>query len=109
MSVDFKAKIILGVIVTPEHQDVINKVTDYKYEDWFHQDNHYDDVDRLIFGQVLECVSAGRFTTFEETNPRYVECVKNDIVNALKDTNFLIGDLIDITNTFNYYLMCEVS
>ena len=109
MSVDFRAKIILGVIVTPEHQDAINEATDYEYEDWFHQDNHYDDVDRLIFGQVLECVSAGRFHSVQKTNSRYVDSVKNDIVNALKGTNLLIGDLIDITNTFDCYLMCEVS
>ena len=109
MSVDFKAKILLGVVVTPEHQDAINEATGYEYEDWFHQDNHYDDVDRLIFGQVLKCVPAGRFTAFKEEAPEYIERIKNDIVNALKDTNLLVGELIDITNTFNYYLMCEVS
>lgn len=109
MSVDFKAKILLGVVVTPEHQNIINETTDYKYEDWFHQDNYYDDVDRLIFGKVLECVPAGWFTAFKEEAPEYIECIKNDIVNALKGTNLLVGELIDITNTFNYYLMCEVS
>lgn len=109
MSVDFKAKILLGVIVTPEQQNAINEVTNYEYEDWFHQDNHYDDVDYLIFGQVLECVPAGRFTTLKEATPEYIECIKNDIINALKGTDLLVGELIDITNTFNYYLMCEVS
>lgn len=109
MSVDFKAKILFGVIVTPEQQNAINEVTNYEYEDWFHQYSHYHDVDHLIFGQVLECVPAGWFTAFKEVNPRYKKQMQDDILNALKGTNLLVGELIDITNTFDYYLMCEVS
>ena len=109
MSVNFQAKLVFGVVVTPEHQNAINEATNYEYEDWFHTANHYGETDYLVFGQVFECVSAGWFTEFKEATPGYIECVKYDIVSALKGTNLLIGALIDITNTFGQYLICEIS
>ena len=109
MSVNFKAILVFGVVVTPEHQKAINEATDYEYEDWFHIANHYEGTNYLVFGQVFECVSAGRFTAFKEATPEYIECVKYDIVSALKGTNLLVGELIDITNTFGQYLVCEIS
>lgn len=73
MSVDFKAKVILGVTVNASLQDQINEATDYEYEDWFHIANHYDDEEYLIFGEVLDCIGAGAFIPFEPLSPRYTK------------------------------------
>ena len=107
MSVDYRAKIIVGVPIDIKYQDIINEVTNYEYEDWFHLIDHYRDVDTVIFGKCIAEVGEGLFKQLPCLESEDLDSISDEIFYILEKSNY--PDYCEAYHNITEYFACEVS
>jgi hypothetical protein len=108
MSVDYKAKLVIGVPIDVKYQDIINEATNYEYEEWFHYGNYYrEDVDTVILGKCIMKVDAGLFKQLPDFSLEEFDSIAETIFNILEKSDY--PDPYKAYQNVIDYMICEVS
>lgn len=105
MSVEYKACIALGWLVSDIEAYQMNLKTNFKYEDCFIPIDQYSEISHKVFGEVLLEVNAGELDTFiiadfftsrswiNEWNQKLIDCGREDLVKKNRQ-EFLICQVV---------------
>jgi hypothetical protein len=107
MSVDYRAKIIVGVPIDIKYQDIINEITNYEYEDWFHLIDYYREVDTVIFGKCIAEVGEGLFKQIPYPETEELDFIGDKILYLLEKCDY--PDFYEVYHNITEYFACEVS
>lgn len=105
MSVEYKACVASGWLVSDIEAYQMNLKTNFKYEDCFIPIDQYSEISHKVFGEVLLEVNAGELDTFttadfltsqdwiDEWNQKLIECGREDLAKKNRQ-KFLICQVV---------------
>lgn len=105
MSVDFDCRLFKGWLMTQQDREVLDELTNYKYENYYTYADYYDDDNNrpVFLGDHIGTIPAGSWMELDEWNRKYLDPILYDIKDGITNYPNLTELRLEVANNLDLY------